>query len=195
MDLQKNVQSRSSSSSSSAYIPPHRTQLHPRMISVYSSPPHPNLQPNSNRQSTKWLIHVSSLCTIPFLFYLFTTAQKIHTSSKFAEPKSTFFGLVINAGSSYSKINIFEFLGEGRIPFLDEAGSSSMKIGVGLMGFTGDPNGAGASVVQLVEFAKQQVPKKEWERTKVQLIATQELENLNVEVRETRAHGLTSVLC
>ncbi|KAI9124211.1 hypothetical protein K1719_005511 [Acacia pycnantha] len=112
------------------------------MISVYPSPPHPNLQPNSNRQSTKWLILVSSLCTIPFLFYLFTTAQKIHTSSKFAEPKSTFFGLVINAG---------------------------------------DPDGAGASVAQLVEFAKQQVPKKEWGRTKVQLIATQELENLSVE--------------
>ncbi|XP_028758020.1 probable apyrase 6 [Neltuma alba] len=184
MDLQTNLQSRSSASSSSAYIPPHRTQLHPRMISLYSSPPHPNLQPNSNRQSTKWLILVASLCTVPFLFYLFTTAQKIHNSSKFAEPKSTFFGLVINARSSYSKINVFEFLGEGRIPFLDDAGSSSMKIGVGLMGFAGDPDGAGASIVQLVEFAKQQVPKKEWGRTKVQLIATHELENLSVEVRE-----------
>ncbi|KAF7831555.1 putative apyrase 6 [Senna tora] len=164
------------------------------MISLYSSSPPPGLQSNSNRQPTKWLILVASLCTIPFFFYLFTTAQKIHNSSKFAEPKSTFFGLVINAGSSGSKINIFEFLGEGRIPFLDEAGSSSMKIRVGLMGFSGDPDGAGASIVQLVEFAKQQVPKKEWARTKIQLMATQELESLSVEVREKMLDSCRKVL-
>lgn len=59
-----------------------------------------------------------------------------------------------------------------------------MKIRVGLMGFAGDPDGAGASIVRLVEFAKQQVPKKDWGRTKVQLMATPELENLSFEMRE-----------
>ncbi|KAI4308328.1 hypothetical protein L6164_031412 [Bauhinia variegata] len=190
MDFPMNLQSRSSSV---AYIPPHRTQLHPRMISLYSSTPS-RLPSNSNRTQTKWLVLVASLFTIPFFFYLFTTAQKIHNSTKFTEPKSTFFGLAINACSSGSRINVFEFLGEGRIPFLDRAGSSSMKVRPGLMAFAGDPDGAGSSIVQLVEFAKQRVPKKEWGNTMVLLMATAELESLSSEVREKILESCRQVL-
>lgn len=69
-----------------------------------------------------------------------------------------------------------------------------MKIRVGLMGFVGDPANAGASIAQLVEFAKQQVPQKEWPRTKVQLMATPELESLSVEVREKILDSCRQVL-
>jgi apyrase len=73
----------------------------------------------------------ASLFTVPFLFYLFSTAQKIHQSAKFAQPKSNFFGVFINAGPT--GVCVFEFLGEGRIPLMDGTGSSSMKVCLGLL--------------------------------------------------------------
>ncbi|XP_042955871.1 probable apyrase 6 [Carya illinoinensis] len=175
MDV-SNLQSRSSTS----YIPPHRTQLHPRMHLFSPAPPNPK----PSHSQTKWLLLFASLFTLPFLFYLFNTAQKIHKSSKFSEPKSTFFGVVINAGSTGSRVRVFQFLGEGRIPLMDGTGSSSMKIRPGLAGFADDPEVSGESIGKLIRFARRRVPRKEWSNTKIQLMAIAELENLGTELRE-----------
>lgn len=78
-----NLQSRASNS----YIPPHRTQLHPRMHSL--SPPFPKLSQISSSQSReKWWTVGAILLIIPFLFYLFTIAKGIHQPSKFDESKT-----------------------------------------------------------------------------------------------------------
>ncbi|XP_059430307.1 probable apyrase 6 isoform X2 [Corylus avellana] len=183
-----NLQSRSSSTS---YIPPHRTQLHPRMHLF--SPTHANPKPHFQSQ-TKCLLLFASLFTVPFLFYLFSTAQKIHQSAKFAQPQSTFFGVFINAGPTGSRVRVFEFLGEGRIPLMDGTGSSSMKVRPGLTGFAGDPEGAGNSIARLIRFARRRVPKAERRNTKIQLMAHAELESLGSELRERILESCRRVL-
>ncbi|KAK7307984.1 hypothetical protein VNO77_41520 [Canavalia gladiata] len=76
MEFPKNLQPPSSSSFSSSYIPSHRTQLHPRMISLYSSSslshPNPNPKPHTNTKCLLFLL-VFIFFTAPFLFYLFST--------------------------------------------------------------------------------------------------------------------------
>ena len=69
-----------------------------------------------------------------------------------------------------------------------------MKVRPGLMDFAGDPDGAGGSILKLVEFGKQRVPKKEWGNTKVLLVATAELESLSSEVREKILDSCRQVL-
>ncbi|XP_050285899.1 probable apyrase 6 isoform X1 [Quercus robur] len=184
MDLSRWTSSSSSSSSSyssssSAFIPPHRTQLHPRMH-LFSQPPNPSKQQQQHSFHSKCLLLLASLFTVPFLFHLFSTAQKIHSSTKFTDPKSSpLFGVVINAGSAGSRVRVFEFLGdaEARIPLMDGSGSSSMKVRPGL---ALDPD----SIAHLIAFAKRRVPKKERRNTKIQLMVGAHLNNLGPESRD-----------
>ncbi|KAK7829810.1 probable apyrase 3 [Quercus suber] len=186
MDLSRWTSSSSSSSSSSysssssAFIPPHRTQLHPRMH-LFPQPPNPSKQQQQHSFHSKCLLLLASLFTVPFLFHLFSTAHKIHSSTKFTDPKSSpLFGVVINAGSAGSRVRVFELLGdaEARIPLMDGSGSSSMKVRPGL---ALDPD----SIAHLIAFAKRRVPKKERRNTKIQLMVGAHLNNLGPESRNT----------
>ncbi|KAL7202914.1 hypothetical protein ACSBR1_034383 [Camellia fascicularis] len=175
MDLSK-LQSRVSSS----YIPPHRTQLHPRTI-LY-----PNPKPSSSSSNRdKCLILFACLFVFPFLFYLFYTALGVHQSSKFGESKTNLFGIIINASPTHSRIHVFEFLNPG---------STSLEVKPGLSWFAGDPEGAGRSVVELIEFAKKRVPKSEWRNTKVQLMGSSELERVELVAREAIFESCRRVL-
>ncbi|TXG73425.1 hypothetical protein EZV62_002004 [Acer yangbiense] len=154
MDL-PNLQSRVTSH----YIPPHRTQLHPRMH-AFSSNPNSKPTTNNNKNKNKLVILIAFLFTVPSLYYLFATAQKVHQSSKFAEPTVRFHGIVIDSGlaAATARVHVFNFLGEGQLPFVD-----SIKVSHG--GLDDDD-----SIRELIDFAKNKVPKKEWANTKVQLI-------------------------
>ncbi|XP_021892565.1 probable apyrase 6 isoform X2 [Carica papaya] len=147
------------SRASTAYFPLHRSQLHPRMQSL--SPPAPQ-----NPRLNRLFILLASLFTIPFLFYLFTTARRLHHSSKFADPASQFFGVHIHSSSAGSRVRVFEFLGEGSLPFVD-----SLMVRPGLADESGT---AGRSLDELIKFAKSRVPRREWWKTKVQLMASGE---------------------
>ncbi|KAA8544433.1 hypothetical protein F0562_022527 [Nyssa sinensis] len=190
MDL-SNLQSRVSS----AYIPPHRTQLHPRMHPFSSLSP-PNNPPKLHSNRDKWLILAASLFVVPFLFYLFTIARGVHQSSKFGESKPKLFGIIIDASPTGSRIHVFEFLNEGMTPFigLDGTGSSSLKVRPGLTRFADDPDSAGRSILGLIEFAKKRVPKSEWKNTKVQLMGTRGLEKLGLDSRESILESCRRVL-
>ncbi|KAJ4724593.1 Nucleoside phosphatase GDA1/CD39 [Melia azedarach] len=150
-----NLQSRVSS----PYIPPHRTQLHPRMHSFSPAPSHPNSKLTNKRN--KLLILLAPLLIIPFLYYLFSNAQQVHQSAKFAEPNVLhFYGIVIDSAPSVARVRVFKFVGEGQTPFVDsmrERGDVDRTIGL------------------LIGFAKIRVPKKEWENTKVQLLVNGEV--------------------
>nr|DAD29211.1 TPA_asm: hypothetical protein HUJ06_030679 [Nelumbo nucifera] len=184
-----NLQSRASS----AYIPPHRTQLHPRMHS-FSSFASPNPKPSQPRD--RWWVLLAAVLIVPFLFYLFAIARGIHKSSKFDEWRPKGFGVIINAGSTGSTIHVFEFLNEGRIPFVgyDGKGSNSMKVRPGLSEFRDDPGRAGSSILSLVEFAKARVPKSEWKKTKVRLMGTGDLGRLDMDVRKAILESCRLVL-
>ncbi|KAI3917040.1 hypothetical protein MKX01_003489 [Papaver californicum] len=173
-----NLQSRVSNS----HIPPHRTQLHPRMHSL--APPFPKLSQISSSQSReRWWTVGAILLIIPFLFYLFTIAKGIHQSSKFDESKPKGFGVIIDAGNTGSRIHVFEFLNEGRIPFIgfDGKGSKSLKVRPALVEFADDPDNAGSSILRLLKFAKKRVPKTQWKNTRVWLMASEGLRGVGLD--------------
>ncbi|KAI3971234.1 hypothetical protein MKW92_045876 [Papaver armeniacum] len=186
-----NLQSRASNS----YIPPHRTQLHPRMHSL--SPPFPKLSQISSSQSReKWWTVGAILLIIPFLFYLFTIAKGIHQSSKFDESKPKGFGIIIDAGNTGSRIHVFEFLNEGRIPFIgfDGKGSKSLKVRPALVEFADDPDNAGSSILRLLKFAKKRVPKTQWKNTRVWLMASEGLRGVGLDASKAILESCRRVL-
>ncbi|TKY50019.1 apyrase 6 [Spatholobus suberectus] len=161
------------SSSSSSHIPPHRTQLHPRMISPYTSTP-----PSPKPHSPKCLLFFFALLffTAPFLFYLFSTALQIHSSPKFADARPSFSALVLRAGPAALRLSVFHFLGPGLLAGAHSAAASP--------GFAAGQDAVRGAVAELVEFAKGRVPRREWGNTKVRLAATEELEGLGAEEAE-----------
>lgn len=66
---------------------------------------------------------------------------------------------------------------------VDGSGNESVKVRPGLAGFADDPEGAGRSISELVEFAKRRVRKKDRARTKVVLAVSGGLEGLSSGVR------------
>ncbi|XP_043711290.1 probable apyrase 6 [Telopea speciosissima] len=189
-----NLQSRVSA----AYIPPHRTQLHPRMHS-FSSFASPNPKPSqiaSSQSRDKWWILVTALLMVPFLFYLFAIARGVHQSSKFSESRPKGFGVIIDAGSTGSRVHVFEFLNEGRIPFIgfDGKGSHSFKVRPGLSEFDASPESAGSSISGLLEFAKARIPKSEWKLTKVRLMARGSFEKISFDARKAILESCRRVL-
>ncbi|CAM8889243.1 unnamed protein product [Rhodiola kirilowii] len=194
-----NLQSRvsTSTSTSSSYIPPHRTQIHPRMINSYSTTTaNTKIQQQSQNQQFKWIVVISSLLTLPFVFYLFSTARKIHTSTKFQTSQLKSYGVVIQSGATGSRVRVFQLSNGGRdffdgidLPVLD-----SMKVSPGLVGFSDVPGKVKGTIVQLVEFAKERVPVLMWGKTKVQLFAGEEMEGLSEDVREAIMESCREVL-
>ncbi|OVA13758.1 Nucleoside phosphatase GDA1/CD39 [Macleaya cordata] len=185
-----NLQSRVSN----AYIPPHRTQLHPRMHS-FSPFPKPS-QISSSQSREKWWTLGAALLIVPFLFYLFAIAKGIHQSSKFDESKPKGFGIIIDAGNTGSRIHVFEFLNEGRIPFVgfDGKGSKSLKVRPALVEFADDPDNAGSSISRLLGFAKKKVPKAEWKDTKVWLMASEGLRGVGLDASKAILESCRRVL-
>ncbi|RVW61007.1 putative apyrase 6 [Vitis vinifera] len=182
MDL-STLQSRASS----AYIPPHRTQLHPRLYSIPTPKPSSSLSQHSR---DKWLIIAAFVLTVPFLFYLFSLAQGLHRSSKFTNPNPgpILFGLVLHASPSACRIRVFHSLNDAPIPFIaSNFNSNSLKLRPGL---PDDPGAAGPSILGLIEFAQRRVPRSTWSSTKVQL----ELEGLGAELTEAALESCRRVL-
>ncbi|KAK4753731.1 hypothetical protein SAY87_001835 [Trapa incisa] len=164
-------------SSSAPYYPPHRTQLHPRMH-PFSSPPNPN----PKKSPSKVLLLLIPVFTVPFLFFLFSTGRSVHRSSKFADPKVTFFGAAINVGLYASRIRVFKFVNEGDLPTVTF--DRSMKVGSGLAEFGNEPEEAGRVIAEMVDFAKRKVPEKECSSTRVVLLVNGWLERLSLDQRD-----------
>ncbi|XP_068658691.1 probable apyrase 6 isoform X4 [Aristolochia californica] len=143
-----NFSSLQSRVTAAAYIPPHKTQLHPRMHSFNapfpSSLPKPANSPLLSRD--KYWILAATLLILPFVFYLFAIARGVHLSSKFSEPKPKGYGVIIHAGSTGSTVRVFEFFSERGIPFVGYDGSSgtvTMNSPRALMDFVDNPENAG----------------------------------------------------
>lgn len=137
-------------------IPPHRTQLHPRMQGFPSKP---------INNKTKVVISIAFVFMVPSIYYLFTTAQKVHQSSNFA---AEFHGVVIDSGATVSRIHVFKWLGEEHLPFVEYSEVSNSKSN---------------AIESLIDFARDSVPNKEWANTKVQLIVE---EKNDVRLKEYR---------
>ncbi|PKI40301.1 probable apyrase 6 [Punica granatum] len=174
-------------SSSAAYFPPHRTQLHPRMHSFSST-----LSPNPRKSPSKFLLLLVPLFTAPFLFFLLSTARSVHRSSKFTDPKPTFFGAAINVGLYSSRIRVFEFVNEGELPTVAVDGSAMVR--AGLAHFGEEPERAGREISEMVEFAEGRVPVKEWSSTRVVLLVSGGLDRVSSKKRDRIIKSFRQVL-
>lgn len=80
------------------------------------------------------------------------------------------------------------------IPSIDWGSTAVMRVTPGLSSFSGEPERAGASLAELLEFAKGRVAKDQWGKTDVRLMATAGLRMLPVEVRESILESCRRVL-
>ncbi|CAL5423123.1 unnamed protein product [Camellia sinensis] len=69
-----------------------------------------------------------------------------------------------------------------------------LRISACLRSDPANKEGAGRSVVELIEFAKKRVPKSEWRNTKVQLMGSSELEGVELVAREAIFESCRRVL-
>ncbi|XP_072991717.1 probable apyrase 6 isoform X1 [Typha latifolia] len=86
---------------------------------------------------------------------------------------SSQFAIVIDAGSSGTRIHVFGYTREvGSLPSLDVKRTAVMRVSPGLSSYTEEPDRAGESLLDLLEFAKGKVEKKQWKNTEIRLMAT-----------------------
>ena len=106
------------------------------------------------------------------------------------------FGIIIDGGSSGTRIHVFTYRVEGGNVVYDFGynGLASMKVNPGLSSFAEDPDSTGRSLVELLEFAKDRVPKESWRDTEIRLMATAGMRMLEVNVQESILEACRRVL-
>lgn len=106
------------------------------------------------------------------------------------------FGIIIDGGSTGTRIHVFEYAIQGGAPRFDFGpnGHSSKRVNPGLSSFERDPDKAGGSLVELLEYGKGRVPEEFWKETEVRLMATAGLRLLELEVRERILESCRRVL-
>ncbi|WOL12465.1 hypothetical protein Cni_G21232 [Canna indica] len=123
-----------------------------------------------------WLSTVS-LAVVLSLVYLVTASRSSASTPRF--------GIIIDAGSSGTRIHVFASKGDpGVIPSLDLGSTAVMRVTPGLSSYSADPERAGESLVELMEFAKGKVAKDQRRDTEVRLMATAGLRMVEVGARE-----------
>ncbi|KAK4598512.1 hypothetical protein RGQ29_015820 [Quercus rubra] len=105
---------------------------------------------------------------------------------KTAKASKRKYGIVIDGGSTGTRIHVFGYQVEGQIPVYDfgKTGLASMRVRPGLSAFSDDPDAAGGSLRELVEFGKGRVPREHWGDTEIRLMATAGLRLLDSELQE-----------
>lgn len=96
------------------------------------------------------------------------------------------YGIVIDGGSTGTRIHVFGYRVEGQVPVYDfgKTGLASLRVRPGLSAFSDDPDAAGGSLRELVEFGKGRVPREHWGDTEIRLMATAGLRLLDPELQE-----------
>lgn len=144
--------------------------------------------PNNKHTSKSSLIFFASITVSIALFcFLFVGSPNLET------PK---FGIVIDGGSTGSRIHVFEYHVRNGAPEFDfgKDGLASMRVMPGLSSFAEDPEGAGGSLEELVNFARERVPKEHWGKTEIRLMATAGLRLVEGKVQERILESCRKVL-
>lgn len=103
---------------------------------------------------------------------------------------------MIDGGSTGTRIHVFQYRIMNGAPEFDfgKKGLVSMRVNPGLSSYAEDPEGAGGSVGELVEFGRKEVPKEFWGNTEVRLMATAGLRLLEVGVKDRILESCRRVL-
>lgn len=126
-------------------------------------------------------IFASTLITLALFF-----CYEFFSGKNWRNPVKQKYGIIIDGGSTGSRIHVFKCRLEGGSAVFDfgKDGLASMRVNPGLSSYAVDPDGAGQSLMELLEFGKGQVPRESWRETEIRLMATAGLRMLEVKVQE-----------
>ena len=150
-------------------------QNSPRRSNLFSR------NPKNATNTTKSDILVFALITVTLALFCYVFVPSIG----YRNPTKQKFRIVIDGGSTGTRIHIFEYvISIGVLSFnFGEKGLGSMRVNPRLSSFTEDPKGAGGLLGELVQFGKKKVPKEYWGETENRLMATAGLRMLDLGVQ------------
>ncbi|PSR88313.1 Apyrase [Actinidia chinensis var. chinensis] len=153
----------------------HFRQNSPRRSNLFSR----NLKNAINTTKSNILIFALITVTLALFCYVFVP------STVYRNPAKRKFRIVIDGGSTGTRIHVFEYVIRVGVPSFDfgENGLGSMRVNPGLSSFTQDPEGAGGSLGELVQFGKKGVPTEYWGETEILLMATAGMRMLDLGVQ------------
>ncbi|KAJ7953814.1 Nucleoside phosphatase GDA1/CD39 [Quillaja saponaria] len=146
---------------------------------------------NSKTTKSNYMAFASIFIALAFfLCYLFVFGRN---SQNIAKKK---YGIVIDGGSTGTRIHVFKYKVESGNAVFDfvKDGLASMRVNPGLSSYGEEPNGAGESLAELLEFGKGRVPKENWGDTEIRLMATAGLRMLELGVQERILESCRRVL-
>lgn len=136
---------------------------------------------------------------IALIFYLFSSEgtikveeQEISTYEQNISDPSIFYAIVFDAGSTGSRIHVYKFTREeGKLKLLFELFE---QVKPGLSSYADDVDGAVNSIEQLLNYARDYVPKEDWANTPLELKATAGLRLLPEEKSAAIINGVKQTL-
>ncbi|KAK9050998.1 hypothetical protein SSX86_027623 [Deinandra increscens subsp. villosa] len=152
---------------------------------------------NQKQQSHDSHLTKSNVFVIGFVTLAFVSSCYFYFNSNSRDPLEKRYRIVIDGGSTGSRIHVFEYLIKNGAPVFDfsgENGLGSVRVSPGLSAFGEDPHRAGASVLELLDFARKRIPKVNWGKTEVRLMATAGLRMLDSSVQERILESCRKVL-
>ncbi|KAG9451315.1 hypothetical protein H6P81_011280 [Aristolochia fimbriata] len=154
--------------------------LYPRLFSPFSKHGRKNV----------WIIIAAAAVTISFSVFVYILFGACRSYG------SKGYGIVIDGGSTGTRIHVFRFVENSGKLVLDLKDGSwvSMKVNPGLSSFSEDPESSGRSLQELLEFARGKIAKQHWGDTEVRLMATAGLRRLDAQVQERILNSCRSVL-
>ncbi|KAF8378450.1 hypothetical protein HHK36_029790 [Tetracentron sinense] len=145
-----------------------------------------------NSKGNLWIFVAVAIILVVFC-YIFN----ITGGSQNSPVSKRSFRIIIDGGSTGTRIHVFEFVNnEWGLPVFDFGKDelATMRVSPGLSSFAEDPEGAGRSLGELLEFGRGRVPKEYWGETEIRLMATAGLRRLDVYVQERVLESCRRVL-
>ncbi|KAJ4840642.1 hypothetical protein Tsubulata_034196 [Turnera subulata] len=181
-----------------------RTRLHPTTSDNNNMDPiklHLRPPPSASRSKPKSQFQSSSstTTTVTALLSLSLTLLALYffLSSPSTTPSRTRYGIIIDGGSTGTRIHVFSSrLHEHGKPVFDFGpdGSFSFKVNPGLSSYARHPEAAAGSLNELLEFARGKVPQELWAETEIRLMATAGLRLLDPGVQDRILQSCRGVL-
>ncbi|KAJ0436275.1 putative apyrase [Helianthus annuus] len=167
------------------------TNLFSRHKKQQLRPHHPQQQQARHTKPNGFVI---GILTLGFVIVLVTSCYFLFYMN---DSVSKRYGIVIDGGSTGSRIHVFEYEFDNGGPVFDFGGKNglnSMRVSPGLSSFVEDVDGAGESVMELLAFAKRRIPDEKWGETEVRLMATAGLRMLDLNMQERILDACRTVL-
>ncbi|GMJ05668.1 apyrase 6 [Hibiscus trionum] len=104
----------------------------------------------------------------------------------FSSAESTKFGIIIDAGSTGTRIHVFRYRVDrsNNLVFDFKGGPDSLKVNPGLSAYGEQPEAVSDYLGELLEFGRNNIPKEQWGETEIRLMATAGLRLLDVESQD-----------